>query len=69
MNAAQQGFGAVPPGFGGMGMGFGGYGAGAGQIPMMSVGGGYGVPQEAPGSGRRGRVSFINEFETIFANM
>jgi protein JSN1 len=45
-----QGFGA-PPGFG---LGMGGFGYG--QIPMMSVGGGY-VPQEQPGSGRRGRVS------------
>ena len=59
MGGAQQGFGAAQPGFGAMGMGFGGYGgAAAGQIPMMSVGGGYGIPQDAPGNGRRGRVSF-----------
>lgn len=55
-----QGFGA-PPGFGGMGMGVGGYGYGlngmgaGGQMPLMSVGGGY-VPQEQQVNGRRGRV-------------
>ncbi|KIN07147.1 hypothetical protein OIDMADRAFT_109909 [Oidiodendron maius Zn] len=57
---SSPGFGA-PPGFGSMGIGIGGmggfgYGMSAGQIPMMSVGGGY-VPQEQNGSGRRGRVS------------
>lgn len=62
-----QGFGA-PPGFNGMGMSMGGFGYGmnsmngmngmgtGGQMPLMSVGGGY-VPQEQPVNGRRGRVS------------